>query len=118
MHSHHYPIIQFQTQQERISRVRDFCKSEQGTKFLFQGLHLENMLYFPEENLVYCLIQKTGSSTWIAGTFQKVAESRGMKFKSRADFRKTFSIKSSKHWKSIQLKKPVIFSSVRHPFEK
>ena len=64
------------------------------------------------------MILKAGSTSWMEGTFPKIAREMGLKLKSRASIGKEFNVKSMDMLNKILERDPVSFANVRHPFER
>ena len=102
---------------ERKSRVDEICRTF-GSRFKSDMIQLNNFLYFPEQNLLYCKIQKAGTSTWLEGTFARLAEQMNLNLSGRFELKNHFKIRNKAHWNEIMKRNPVSFANVRHPFER
>ena len=71
--------------------------------------------------MVYCRIQKCGTSSWVNGTLRNIAQHLGIHNfedqKRKTQFR-YFEVKSVKTWKKILAGNPSAIVHVRHPFER
>ena len=80
------------------------------------------LTYLPQYNVLYCRIQKAGSSTWLLGTFIKLAEQSGFKFNQKTSQKQQlvqhFKVKNMKMLNKILKRNPLAFANVRHPFER
>jgi hypothetical protein len=72
-------------------------------------------------NMLYCRIQKCGTTNWIEGTFDRLAPHLGLhqySNQTRAQKLEYFEVKESESWIKILEGKPLAFVNVRHPFER
>jgi len=77
------------------------------------------LLYIPQLHLLFCIIPKAGSTTWIRGTLMKEIERLGLpQFDKRRQFMRYFKIKDTETLQKILDTNPLSFNNVRHPFER
>ena len=62
-----------QEQRMRHLQVEKVC-ADQGPELYIQEIPLDMFFYMPEYNLLYCFIQKAGSTTWMQGPMWQLAE--------------------------------------------
>ena len=81
----------------------------------------KSMFYIPSYNMLYCRIEKCGTTSWVYGTFQQLAPQLGIdKYanQTRDEKYSNFGIKSSRAFRDILTRNPSAIAHVRHPFER
>ena len=83
---------------------------------------LTDFFYVPRYNMLYCRIQKCGTTSWVEGTLQRLAASLGLEeykdIKRKRDKFKYFEVNSTQSWNHILEENPLSIVHVRHPFER
>ena len=108
----------FQEQIQRQNSIKDLC---QGSKLT--PINRPAFIYIPDYNLLYCRINKAGSTTWLEGILMGLVQKLGIDFSNsrlhpRLALREKYKVKSMEHWKQILENNPISFANVRHPFER
>ena len=110
----------FQEQNRRKAKVAAVCR-EHGNILSPSTTPFTFFSYIPQYNLLYCRIQKCGTTNWFEGTLARLAPLLGLKNylnQTRREKRKNFEVKSLESWAHIMDGMPLTFVNVRHPFER
>ena len=86
------------------------------------NIPLMDFFYVPRYHMLYCRIQKCGTTSWVEGTLQGLAPSLGLEeykdIKRKRNKFKYFEVNSSQSWYDIMEENPLSIVHVRHPFER
>ena len=110
----------FQEQRKRQQQVQKVCQ-EHGNLLSPLTIPLTYFSFIPKYNMIYCRIQKCGTSNWILGIFKRLAPELGLhSYNSQniLDKINNFEVKSIESWETILKGNPLSFVVVRHPFER
>jgi hypothetical protein len=104
----------------RQQQVAKVC-AESGHMLLVTPTPLDHFSFIAQYNMLYCRIQKCGTTNWVEGTFDRIAPELGLhKYsnQTRKQKLKYFEVKNTESWNKIVEGNPSAFVVVRHPFER
>ena len=81
-------------------------------------ISLQWFFYIPDYNILYCEIPKAGSTTWMLGTFGRLATKLGLEWKNRIKLNHFLKVGNWTMLDNILKGDAVTFTNVRHPFER
>lgn len=103
--------------QEQVAKV---CK-ESGQMLSATPTPLTHFSFITQHNMLYCRIQKCGTTNWVDGTFDRLAPELGLHQYSKQTRKQKleyFEVKDTESWNKILEGNPSAFVVVRHPFER
>jgi len=108
-------------QQKRKEQVIKVCQ-KYGKIMSPSTIPLTDFFYVPRYHMLYCRIQKCGTTSWVEGTLQGLAPSLGLEeykdIKRKRNKFKYFEVNDSQSWNHILEENPLSIVHVRHPFER